>query len=215
MRRVGLVVCLAALLAGCAGKVPPEWQSRVHAALDAHVAAALAGRDKVAVQELTLARREVGRTGDAGQMARVELTACAVKFASLGDGDCPAFLPLARDAGPAANAYAAYLAGREIDETGVDRLPATQAKVLRVSDPVPALAGIEDPFSRLVAAVRLFRTGRLPPAGIALAIDTASAQGWARPLLAWLGVDRDRRAAAGDVEGAAERQRAMDRILAR
>jgi len=203
---------LALSLAGCAGKPSPEWQARAHAALDAHVAAALAGRDKVAAQELALARREVGRTGNAEQMARVELAVCAVKFASLGDADCSAFVPLARDAGAAATVYADYLAGKEVS---ADLLPPAQAKALRAAEPVAALADIGDPFARLVAAARLFRTGRLPPAGIALAIETASAQGWARPLLAWLGVDRDRRAAAGDAKGAAERQRMIDRILAR
>lgn len=212
MNRIGLLI-LAAFLPACAGKPVPEWQTRAYASLTAYEAAALAGRDKVAAQELALARREVARTGDAGQMARVELAACAVRFASLGDGDCPAFAPLARDAGTAANAYADYLAGKEIDAGGAALLPPAQAAALRGSDALATLSGIEDPLSRLVAAARLFRTGKLPPAGIALAIETASAQGWARPLVAWLGVDRDRRATAGDAEGAAERQRAIERIL--
>jgi hypothetical protein len=33
-----------------------------------------------------------------------------------------------------------------------------------------------------------FETGHADPALIAGAVDTASAQGWRRPLLAWLGV---------------------------
>lgn len=196
-------------LAGCAGTPSPAWQARAQGALEAHVAAALAGRDKVAVQELALARREVARTGDAGQMARVELSACAVRFASLADTGCDGFAPLSRDAGAEANAYADYLAGKDVDAA---LLPPAQARALRAADPVAALREIEEPLSRLVAAARLFRAGRLPPAGIALAIDTASAQGWARPLVAWLGVDRERRDQAGDGEGAAARQRAIERV---
>lgn len=197
-------------LAGCAGGPPaPDWQANAHAALAAHSAAWLAGRERVAAQELRAARSEVARTGDAAQMARVELAACALRLASLEAGDCPAFAPLAADAGAAANAYAAYLAGRW---QGLDAqlLPPAQRGVPGAADAPALLRGIDDPLSRLVAAAALLRAGRLPPAGIELAIDTASAQGWRRPLLAWLGFDRDRLRAAGDAAGAAQRQRRMD-----
>jgi hypothetical protein len=38
----------------------------------------------------------------------------------------------------------------------------------------------------------------LTPAGIDLATDAASTQGWRRPLLAWLGVQAERAKAQGD-----------------
>jgi hypothetical protein len=47
---------------------------------------------------------------------------------------------------------------------------------------------VADPLARLVSAGVRFQAGRADPALIALAVDTASAQGWRRPLLAWLGV---------------------------
>lgn len=205
-----LLLACTFVLAGCAGGPPaPDWQASAHAALAAHSAAWLGGRERVAAQELETARREVARTGDAAQMARVELTVCALRFASLEPGDCPAFAPLAADAGAAANAYAAYLTGRW---QGLDAqlLPPAQRGVPGTTDAPALLRGIDDPLSRLVAAAALLRAGRLPPAGIELAIDTASAQGWRRPLLAWLGFDRDRLRAAGDAAAAAERQRRMD-----
>ena len=62
-------------------------------------------------------------------------------------------------------------------------------------------------MSRLVAAGVLFRMGRLMPAGIAAATDTASANGWRRPLLAWLGVEAARADAAGDRDAAARIRR--------
>ncbi len=49
------------------------------------------------------------------------------------------------------------------------------------------VAAIEDPLSRLVAAGAAMRAGRGSPELLQLAADTASAQGWRRPLLAWLG----------------------------
>lgn len=201
-------------LAGCAGGPPaPDWQANAHAALNAHVQAFLTGRDRVAAQELTIAQREVARTGHAEQVARVELTACAVRHASLDGGECTAYLPLAQDAGPAARAYADYLAGRW---QGLDAalLPPAQRGVSGAGSDDAILQAIDDPLSCLVAAAALLHAGRLSPAGIAIAIDTASAQGWRRPLLAWLGFDRDRLAAAGDAAGAAERQRRMDIVTA-
>lgn len=203
-------VLAALVLAGCAGGPPaPEWQVNAHAALTAHTAAYLAGRDRVARQELAVARREIARTAAASLMARVELIACAARIASLEPPECPAFEALAADADAAARAYADYLAGRWV---GLDAqlLPPTQQAVLASRDALATLAAIDAPLSRLVAAAVLLRAGRLPPAGIELAIETASGQGWRRPLMAWLGFDRDRCRAAGDTVCVAARERRID-----
>jgi hypothetical protein len=42
------------------------------------------------------------------------------------------------------------------------------------------------------------RNGRASPAVMNLAAETASAQGWRRPLLAWLGILKQRADSAGD-----------------
>ena len=47
----------------------------------------------------------------------------------------------------------------------------------------------------------------------ALAVETASAQGWRRPLLAWLQWQRQQLLAQGDAAGAAAAQRRMDVVL--
>ncbi len=209
MRRV-LLILLAAVLAACAGgAVEPDWRVNAHEALTAYVQSSLKGDMRIAARELAIARREAGRTGSAEPLARVELTACAVRIASLAGEDCPEVQPLLRDAGEASRAYAAYLAGRW---EGLDRalLPPAQRDVPVATDAVAKLNGIDEPFSRLVAAALLLGAGRLPPEGIAVAIDTASAQGWRRPLVAWLMFDRDRLTAAGDSIRAAERQRRID-----
>jgi hypothetical protein len=209
MRR-GLLILLAAVLAACTGgAVEPDWRVNTHEALAAYAQSSLKGDMRIAARELAIARREAGRTGSAEPLARVELTACAVRIVSLAGDDCPEVQPLLRDAGEASRAYAAYLAGRW---EGLDRalLPPAQRDVPVATDALATLNGIDEPFSRLVAAALLLRAGRLPPEGIVVAIDTASAQGWRRPLLAWLMFDRDRLAAAGDSAGAAERQRRID-----
>ena len=69
-----------------------------------------------------------------------------------------------------------------------------------------------DPVSRLVAAGVLMQTGRANPAVIALAVDSASDQGWRRPLLAWLGVQLQRAEQAGDSDAAERLRRRIGRI---
>ena len=85
-------------------------------------------------------------------------------------------------------------------------LPEAQRKVAASGD-AAALAGIQDPLSRLVAAGVLFQTGRASPAVLTAATDTASAQGWRRPLMAWLVLQLRRAEAAGDAVAAAALQR--------
>lgn len=80
---------------------------------------------------------------------------------------------------------------------------------LRDEAAVAALKDIEDPLARLVAAGVLMRSGRANPAAVALAVDTASAQGWRRPRPAWLNA---RLALARKVGDAGEAERLRRRI---
>lgn len=181
----------AALLAGCAGgPVPPDWQLEARAALQGFEKHYLEGNTRVAEIEFTRARDAVRATGRGDLLARVELARCAARLASLEIDACPGFEALRADAGPEELAYADYLAGKG------RRAPA------------------EDALSRLVAAGVAFRSGTVTPAQIAQAIDLASAQGWRRPLLAWLEVEVKRAEAAGD-RAAAERLRRRIALLLR
>ena len=58
----------------------------------------------------------------------------------------------------------------------------------------------------------LFQAGKASPAAIALAADTASAQGWRRPLLAWLEVLALRAEKAGAAGEAERLRRRMDLV---
>jgi len=53
-----------------------------------------------------------------------------------------------------------------------------------------------------VAAGVMFRAGRASPAVLQQAVDTASSQGWRRPLLAWLGVQLQLAEKGGDLASA-------------
>ena len=180
---------LLALLAGCAsGPAPADWQVNASASMQAFERYYLAGDTRLAEAEFKRARAEMARTGRPELVARLELTRCAVRAAGLEFDECPGFLGLRDAAGAEELAYADYLAGRGKRSAG------------------------EEPVSRLVAAAVELRGGTLSPAGVAAAVDTASAQGWRRPLLAWLGVQLKRAEDAGDREGAAGIRRRMDLI---
>jgi len=202
----GIAGSLAVLLAACSSAPPaPEWQSNAKAALDRAVAAHLGGDTRVANAEFDLARRELARTGRSDLVAMAELTRCAVRVASLDVGPCEGFEKLRPDATPAERAYADYLLNRA-QPGDVALLPEHHrpfaAGGLGGDAATSALRAIDDPLARLVATGVLFQDGRASPAAIALAVDTASAQGWRRPLLAWLGVQLALAEKAGDNAGA-------------
>jgi len=197
-------------LAGCAGgPVPPDWQLNAHGALKNFVAAYLTGNDRLADYELARVRSEIASTGRLDLLARVELARCAAQVASLVLDHCAEFQSLAPDAGPQERAYADFLAGRW---QGLDSslLPRQYRALLAGAGEAGVLQAMDDPLARLVAAGVLLQMGRLSPAGIAVAADAASGQGWRRPLLAWLGVQARRAQESGDVAEAARIRRRID-----
>jgi hypothetical protein len=132
---------------------------------------------------------------------------CAGRVASLVFESCAGFEALRLDAPAAERAYADYLAGR-LSPQDAARLPAAH-RAVAASNADAALSSIADPLSRLVAAGVLLQTGRASPAVQAIAVDTASAQGWRRPLLAWLHVQAERAQQGGNAEEAARLRRRM------
>jgi hypothetical protein len=186
-------IVLALLLGACASKPqPPAWQADARSSLDGFLDAWLHGDTPAADAEFARARRATAGTGRFDLVAQYELVRCAARVAAL-EYDCPGYAALAGDATPAQRAYAAYLDGRW---QGLDAsLLPEQHRTVPASG---SLAGVSDPLARLVAAGALLKAERIQPGDIAAAVDTASNQGWRRPLLAWLGVQEQRAQAAGD-----------------
>lgn len=198
-RCLSLVAVL--LLAGCGSKPhAPDWQVDAHGALQRYEQAYLSGDARAADAEFARARRDLAATGQASMVARAELTRCALQVASLMLEGCPGFEPLRADAGPAERAYADYLEGSPVDAA---LLPAQHRAAVAGKGSAAALAQIADPLSRLVAAGVILRSGHADPQLLQVAVDTASTQGWRRPLLAWLGAQlklAEQRGAADEAE---------------
>jgi len=208
MKQRWLLAGALALIAACGSKPRvPDWQINAHDTLERYVKAYMTGNARVEAAEFERARGELESTGQPALVGRAELTRCAVRVASLVLEACEGFERLRADSPATERAYADYLAGR-IAPPEVALLPPEHRAAL--AGGAGAVARIEDPLSRLIAAGVLFRTGQAAPEVLLLAADTASAQGWRRPLLAWLGVQ----AARAEQAGAAEEARRIRRRMA-
>ena len=177
------------MVAGCgSAPPPPQWQGDAAQAMASFQRAYLTGETARAEAEFKAARSQLASTGRADLVARAELVRCAVRAAGLEFDACPQFERLRDGASAEEIAYADYLAGNGRRRAG------------------------DEPLSRLVAQAVQLKTGAITPAGIAAAVDIASAQGWRRPLLAWLGVQLKRAEQAGDGETAARLRRRIDLV---
>lgn len=205
---LSLLLCLL-LIACAAAPATPHWQLATHTALNQFVAAYLEGDSRLAQIYLTRARSEAAKSGRADGLGQIELTRCALRVASLDYDDCPEFAPLAADAAAAQSAYADFLRGHW-ETLEFDRLPPQHRRYPRQTAEEIELSEIDDPLARLVAAGVLLRVGRLHPSQIEVIVETAADQGWRRPLLAWLGIQKQR--AAADPETQAKIRRRIERI---
>jgi hypothetical protein len=219
-----IIVIAAVMLAACGNNPPvPDWQMNAHNGIDRATAAYMEGNTRVEAAEFKRARSALASTGKVELIIRAELIQCAARVASLVFEDCAGYDKLAQDASPADRAYAAYLAGHltgsapqgaaaPLSSADIALLPAQHQPVAAAASDAAAASAVQaitDPLSKLVASGVLLRAGKASPQVLADAVETASAQGWRRPLLAWLGVQAMRADQAGD---SAEAQRIKRRI---
>ena len=212
MSRIAIALVAAAVVACSSTPPPPDWQMNAKSSLERATAAYLSGNSRIEVVEFARVRADLARTGRPDLVARAELARCAARVASLEFDECPGYQAVERDAAAPERAYAAYLRGTLPAADGA-LLPEPQRAALTGNAAADSLARIADPLSRLVAAGVLLRSGKGDPAAFALATDTASAQGWSRPLMAWLNVRVQRADAAGEAEEAARLRRRIRLVL--
>lgn len=201
MRRA-LVFLLVSCIAACSSNPPtPDWKVNAQSALEGGASAWLEGRSAIAEREFNNARQAIASTGRLDLLARAELARCAALVAGLQFEPCAAFEAVRADAAPAELAYAAYLSGRASAADAAllpehHRVAANAASSDAAT--LSSLQSMQDPLARQIAAGVLLQANRASPGVIAAAIDNASAQGWRRPLLAWLKLQEQRAQAAGD-----------------
>lgn len=204
-----LATVFVLLLAACSGSaVQPDWQSNAHQSLELYSSAYLVGNTRLADQEFKRARSELASTGRFDLVARAELLRCGVEVASLEFNECPGFVVIAADASDAEQHYARFLKGRPVSPS----LLPEQYRAL-TSGQQSSLNSIEPPLSRLIAAGVMLRRGQVDTESMDVAIETASEQGWRRPLLAWLELRASQAEKTGD-DGLAAKLRHKARLVA-
>ncbi len=189
-RSIGFAILFVAAFAltacGNAQKVP-DWALNEEGAVVRATDAYLSGNTRVATAEWARASQEVRRTARPDLLARMELVRCAAQVAALDASPCSGYDAVQADAADAEQAYARYLRGQLLPGDVALLPPQHRAiAVLGAAEAGAALRAMTDPLARLVAAGVLAVRGPVPMAVVQQAVDTASAQGWKRPLLAWL-----------------------------
>ena len=210
-----LAATLLFACAGCAVTPAPSWQADTHDALDAFSAAYLAGNSRAADRYFRDARSAVAGTGRPDLVARVDLYRCAMGTAALDYDACTGIEANDADLTETDRAYGAFLSGKA-EAPQAAKLPEQYraVAVAKDADVVAALGKIKEPVSRLVASGALFRASRLSPDGLAVAVDTASEQGWRRPLAAYLNVQLKLAEQGGNAAAVAALRKRIDLVLA-
>ncbi len=192
MKRI-LILWIVLILTGCGSSAQvPAWKDKASRHLEDYKAHFLAGKEDATEPHFTKARNEIAAGNDLTLLATVYLTKYALHTASLESFDAGDFAKLQRLEPSAANmAYCHFLKGnfsaadaRMLPSRYTGVLKAATAKDLKLA--VREINSIDDPLSRLIACGVWVRYLPCDETILQTAIATASAQGWRRPLWAYL-----------------------------
>lgn len=184
---------LAILISACGSvTIVPDWKDKAYRQLDAYKTSFLTGREESTEPHFVKARRAISDGNDLNLLIIAYLTKYALHAAALESFDTSEFAKLYRLQPHAADmAYCHFLKGN-FTAVDIKVLPSRYAGVLQATDGKDAISGareivaIDDPLSRLIACGVWVKYRPFDETILQIAIDTASANGWRRPLWAYL-----------------------------
>jgi hypothetical protein len=191
--RASWLPVVLALSACASGPAVPDWQAQSQSALENFRQRYLEGYSNGAARAFARAKAALASTGKPELVAKAELVRCAVGVAALDFEACKEYEARRMDATREDLSYGDFVDGAPTNPEAMQLLPPQYREVATSQDDqsrTKALARIADPVS--------FRQSKLTPEGVAVAVDTASAQGYRRPLLAYLNVQAKQAQSAGD-----------------
>jgi hypothetical protein len=192
---VGLAACSSA-------PRQPDWKVTAEGQLEAFQLRYLEGRVQTAQAAFDKALTAIAESGDLQLTARAHLIRCAMRVASADLAPCPEYEQVARyGTSDEDRNYHQFLLGNWQDLNPKLLPEAYQALPDKVQDPAQMqkqIAEIKDPVSRMVALGVQLRRGQFDDGMLRLALDTAGAQGFRRPLLTYLKLQESALAKAGD-----------------
>jgi len=196
---------------GSGGPPPPDWKTDAADLIERYQKHALLGENTLAERYFQQAVAATGGAGRVAETAHLWLVRCATRRAMLIDDACAEYAELASIEPDAVDqAYYQFVTLRW-DGLNVAQLPTQHRDLVRA----PAgkrhetLSRIADPLARLLDASLLVMRQEADAATLALAAETASAQGWRQPLLTYLKLQEKQAADQGNV---AEQARLARRI---
>jgi plasmid maintenance system killer protein len=181
------LVALACLTACSSAPPSKDWSNNSYANQQLAIKYILLGESKKSQAVIAQLRKDLSLTARTDLAAKTELILCATEQAALIMPPCENFEKLKSDAKPSELAYAQFLSGQWNTMT-VQLLPEQYQALVQHAQPESQLAGIESPLSRLIAGSVLLQKNQLSANGLELMVNTASSEGWRKPLLAWLSV---------------------------
>lgn len=204
----GLIMLTAC---GSGGPPPPDWKTDSADLIARYKKQALLGENTLAERYF---RQAVAATGGAGRVAdtaHLWLVRCATRRAMLIDDACTEYADLAKIEPNAADQTYYQFLTLHWNAIDIALLPEQHRDLVRASPGTRAalLAGINDPLARLLDASLLVMRQEADGTTLALATETASAQGWRQPLLTYLKLQEKQAAAHGNT---AEQTRLARRI---
>lgn len=186
-----LLLCAGVLMlsaCGSSGPPVPDWKTDSVDFIERYKKHALLGEPVVAERFFQRALNATGGAGRIGETGRLWLVHCATRRAMLLEDDCSEYAELAPlETSAEDRAYYQFVT---LQWSALDaaKLPAQYAPLVKseAARLNAAIAAIEDPLSRLLAASLVTQRDQADAATLQLGMETASAQGWRQPLLTYL-----------------------------
>jgi len=188
-----LSLMLALLICACGAAMPvPAWKDNAYRQLDDYKTSFLTGREESTEPHFVKARREIAAGNDLSILTIAYLTKYSLHTASLESFDSSEFAKLYRLEPNAADmAYCHFLKGN-FSAVDAKTLPTRYIGILKAASSrdltmaALEIAAIDDPLSRLIACGVWVRYLPSNETILQIGISTASANGWRRPLWAYL-----------------------------
>ncbi len=215
MRNV-LLISLTLLLSACGGGPPvPDWKKDSVSQIEKFKKAELKGENKLADRYFEQALAATGSAARIEETAKLHLIRCATRQASLSFESCNGYLELSKLGGSAEDEnYHRFITG-QWDRIEVGKVPVQYRDLVANRDAVKnpdILRKIEDPLSRLIAISITVIRKQTDDSILNLAADTASEQGWSKPLLVYLKL-LENRASLRDDKAAVEKLRTRIKLV--
>jgi hypothetical protein len=192
MKHFLLLATSLILLAGCGSKTIPDWTNAAFNQLESYKQSYLSGQLRVAEIHFNKATEEIRKSGNLDLLAKAYLTKCAVQTVAIEKIDDSAYLQIETlSPSPTNKTYHRFLRG-DFDQVSPNLLPEQYRsffdtlRVVKTGDATDELLKMEDPLSRLIAASLAVQHNRCDERCFQVAIDSASKNGWKKPLLVYL-----------------------------